>query len=65
MDKIKDFIFGTIFVIVIALVMGGCIWYGTSAEVWYAGMHDAECENALHGEKCHCYERFLEREKDK
>lgn len=64
-EKVKDFLLGTIVFIVFSVIMGGCLWYGTSAEMWYAGMHDSECENTMYGEKCHCYERFLEKEKNK
>lgn len=62
-NKVKDFICGAIAAAVFAVIMGGCIYHATSPEAWYAGMHDAECENTLHGEKCHCYERFIEAEK--
>lgn len=64
-DKVKEFIVGAIAFIILSVIMGGCLWYGTSAKVWYAGMHDSECENTLRGEKCHCYERFIESEKNK
>jgi hypothetical protein len=61
-EKVKDFLLGALFVIVLSVVMGGCLWYGTSAEVWYAGMHDSECETSGYG-NCGCYDRFMEREK--
>lgn len=63
--KIKDFIWGVIAAIVFAVIMGGCLYHCTSAEYWYAGMHDAECENTLRGEKCYCYERFIESDKER
>ena len=45
---------------VLSVVLGyGCMMYCTSAEVWYSGMHDEECE----GENCKCYQRFLANEK--
>lgn len=62
-NKVKDFLLGALFVIVLSVIMGGCLYHATSPESWYAGMHDAECENTLRGEKCHCYERFIEAEK--
>lgn len=62
-NKVKDFLLGALLIIVLSTVIGGCIWHGTSAEYWYAGMHDSECEKTLYGEKCHCYERFIEAEK--
>lgn len=64
-ERMKEFIVGIIATLVFTVAMGGCLYHSTSAEAWYAGMHDGECENTLHGEKCRCYERFLEREKDK
>lgn len=62
-ERVKEFLLGALFVIVMSVIMGGCLYYGTSAEVWYAGMHDSQCENTLRGEKCHCYERFVEADK--
>lgn len=61
--SVKDFLLGALFVIVLSVIMGGCVWYGTSPEFWYAGMHDEMCEKTLYGERCHCYERFIEAEK--
>lgn len=56
---------GAMVAIALLIAMGGCLYYCTSAESWYAGMHDEKCEKTLYGEKCHCYERFVEKEKGK
>lgn len=64
-NKVKDFIYGVIAVIILTAAMGGCLYHATSPESWYAGMHDSKCGNTLYGEKCHCYERFLEADKER
>ncbi len=64
-NKVKDFLLVTLFIVVMSIIMGGCIYHATSPEVWYAGKHDADCENTLYGEKCHCYERFIEADKER
>lgn len=61
-ERMKEFIVGAIATVVFAVVMGGCIYHCTSAEYWYAGMHDSECETSGYG-NCGCYDRFMEREK--
>ena len=54
----------TIFSVVMGALMFCFIWYATSPEVWYANMHDSECESTLESaENCGCYDRFLEKEK--
>lgn len=47
-----------------ALIMFVVLLWATSAENWYAGMHDQNCETLVNSvENCNCYERFLEAEK--
>lgn len=64
-NRVKDFIYGVIAIIVLTVVMGGCLYHATSPEVWYAGKHDSKCENTLYDEECHCYERFLEADRER
>jgi hypothetical protein len=63
-EKVKNFVVGVIMLIILMVIMGGCLYHATSAESWYAGMHDSKCETAGYGE-CGCYDRFMEREANK
>lgn len=50
-------IFGvTIFISAITALFVWTLLWSTKAEVWYAGMHDAEHES---NGPCHCYERLI------
>jgi len=51
----RDILFNIIGGIFILAIFVFIFLYGTSKEVWYAGMHDSKHE----GENCHCYERLV------
>lgn len=51
----KDFLMGTLATVAFAAAIIWAIFYGTSAEVWYAGEHTAGCDMT---EDCGCYERL-------
>lgn len=59
----KETIYGIIAFITLPLIIGGCVYLCTTPEYWYAGMHDGMCEKT-HGEKCQCYQRALERDRN-
>jgi hypothetical protein len=40
--------------------MFAAIWYATSAEVWHAGEHTADCDGSG---SCGCYKKLLELDK--
>lgn len=61
-EKVKDFLFGALFIIVLSAVMGGCVWYGTSAEVWYAGEHTEGCNGT---DNCCCHEKLIKMDKER
>ena len=46
------------------IILASLLWM-TSPEVWYAGMHDSQCEGSMldEGKDCGCYERFLAKDK--
>lgn len=50
--------------IIFSLIIFAALLWMTSPEVWYAGMHDSQCEGTMldEGEECGCYGRFLARE---
>lgn len=48
-------LFEIFFIILVSVLLFIAFLYGTSAECWYAGEHDALHE----GQNCHCYERFV------
>lgn len=66
-EEKKELIGSIIFSIVVGILFCFGLWYVTSAECWYEGMHDSKCENVMsvEGEGCGCYNRFLEKEKGK
>ena len=66
-EEKKELLGSVIFSIIFGILICWGIWYGTSAECWYEGMHDSQCENVMadEGEDCGCYNRFLEKEKNK
>lgn len=58
----KDFLIGALAAIVFTALFFGMVWYGTSAEVWYAGEHTAGCDGT---ENCGCYERLVSGEAER
>lgn len=66
-EEKKELIGSIVFSVILGILLCAGLWHGTSAECWYAGMHDSECENVMadEGEGCGCYNRFLEKEKGK
>lgn len=66
-DAKKEFLTGLIAVVVMLVVLFLAVWKFTSAECWYAGMHDSKCEYALYmgKKKCHCYERLVAADKNR
>lgn len=49
-----------VMVILLSLFFAGVILHScTSKEMWYAGSHDSRCEKMIDGNKCRCYERFM------
>lgn len=61
----SDTFLGIITSIIFSLLIFAALMWTTSPEVWYAGMHDSQCEGAIvnEGEDCGCYGRFLAKEK--
>ena len=57
----SDIFLGIITSIIFSLIIFAALLWMTSPEVWYAGMHDSQCEGSMldEGEDCGCYERFL------
>ena len=57
----SDTFLGIIASIIFSLIIFAALLWMTSPEVWYAGMHDSQCEGSMldEGEDCGCYERFL------
>ena len=55
----KNIIENIVVIVIMAVVMFMAFMYATSAEVWYAGMHDSKCE--MNG-NCHCCERLVKSE---
>jgi hypothetical protein len=45
----------------ITAVLFGLLMYATSAKVWYAGEHTAECDGSA---DCGCYEKLLEMDRE-
>ena len=60
----KNIVLQVVFWVVLALAIFAGIWYATSAEVWYSGQHDAQCEKTLYGKPCHCYDRLVKADKE-
>ena len=58
----KDF---SDFVAIIAFTfaLAACIFFAfisaTSAESWYSGKHDAQCEQMDGADDCQCFQRFI------
>lgn len=63
----SDTFLGIIASIIFSLIIIAALLLITSPEVWYAGMHDSQCEGIMldEGEDCGCYERFLATEKSR
>ena len=61
----SDTFLGIIASIIFSLIIIAALLWMTFPEVWYAGMHDSQCEGTMidEGEDCGCYERFLAKEK--
>lgn len=61
----SDTFLGIIALIIFSLIILAALPWMTSPEVWYAGMHDSQCEGSMldEGEDCGCYERFLAKDK--
>ena len=61
----SDTFLGIIASIIFSLIILATLLWMTSSEVWYAGMHDSQCEGSMldEGEDCGCYERFLAKDK--
>jgi len=66
-EEKKELIGSIVFSVILGILLCAGLWYGMSAECWYEGMHDSQCENVMadEGEDCGCYNRFLEKEKVK
>ena len=65
-ENVNDWVYGIILGIIITLFFCAMIWYGTSDKVWYANTHDKDCESMLNDtEDCGCYNRFMEKSKNK
>lgn len=58
----KDIICKIVAFIIFAALFFGCLLYGTSAKVWYAGEHTVGCDGT---DDCGCYERLINSEKDR
>lgn len=56
----KETVYAIIAFVTLPLIIGGCVYIGTSPEHWYAGQHDSMCETG----KCGCYQRALERDRN-
>lgn len=61
-NKVKDFLFGALFFIVLSLVMGGCLYHCTSAECWYAGEHTDGCDGT---DNCGCHEKLIQMDRER
>lgn len=61
-NKVKDFLLGALFFIVLTVVMGGCLYHATSPESWYAGMHTEGCDGT---DNCGCYEKLVKMDKER
>ena len=50
-------------IIAFAFVLAACIFFAfisaTSAERWYSGKHDAQCEQMDGADECQCFQRFI------
>ena len=60
-NKPRDFILGTLAVIIILLSAAALLWHVTKPEYWYAGMHLDMCTGP---EGCDCYKRLLAWDKE-
>lgn len=59
-EKVKEFFYACLFIVILAFIFFFIIWYGTSDKVWYANKHDSNCESMLYDkEDCGCYDRFM------
>ena len=61
-NKVKDFLLGTIAVIVLSLIAVGCVHYATSPEAWYSGSHTEGCNET---NDCGCYEKLIKADKER
>ena len=61
-NKVKDFLLGALFVIVLSVIMGGCLYHATSPEVWYAGEHTEGRDGT---DNCGCYEKLIQKDKER
>ena len=52
----KDFLINALAAAILGIALMAAIWYGTSAEVWYAGEHTHGCNGT---DNCGCYERLV------
>jgi hypothetical protein len=56
MQKLKKAILAVFVYVILQALTIAAMWYGTSAEVWYAGMHTATCDNS---QDCGCYAKLI------
>lgn len=56
----KKVILVILFTLLMATVFALTVYYLTSPQVWYSGMHDSQCEEI---DGCNCYERMVANEK--
>lgn len=56
----KKVILVILFTLFMATVFALTVYYLTSPQVWYSGMHDSQCEGI---DGCNCYERMVANEK--
>lgn len=61
-NKVKDFLFGVLFIIILSIIMGGCLYHATSPEAWYAGEHTEGCNGT---DNCGCYEKLIQMDKER
>lgn len=55
----KEFILGTLWAIFIAVFIVAVVFYGTSADAWYAGEHTSGCDRT---DNCGCYAELIKTE---
>jgi hypothetical protein len=57
--KMKEFILGTLAVLLFAALIVAVVFCGTSAEAWYAGEHTSGCDRS---DNCGCYAELIKTE---
>jgi hypothetical protein len=57
MGKMKKALREAAFMFLLAAVTAGVVLYATSAKVWYAGEHTADCNR---GDNCGCAAKLVE-----